>query len=135
MFTRIGGWDFGFTHDLVVGKSTGEKYLERWYLSFLGCTLRVHKFFRGDDDRALHDHPWKFITFPLRGYWERIPGATAYVAPFCFHYRPAEYKHMVVGTHFSGRAAKPFFTLVFTWRKSRTWGFWPGGKFVNWREF
>lgn len=134
VFTKIGGWNFGFTHDLVRGKTTGEKYLERWYFCFLGRTIRLHKFYRGDDDRALHDHPWPFVTFPLVSYLERVAeDKVNFVQALRFHYRPASYKHMVLRS--SRPMTKPFFTIVFAGKKQRSWGFWPKGKFVHWSEF
>lgn len=133
-------YNFWFEHD-VVGID-GAPYLERWFMYFLGFTFRVHKFYRGDDDRAPHDHPWAFWTFPLSGYWERVGDMTHFVRPWRFHYRPATYQHIVLGSHpkadkrgvkFS--SPEPFYTLVITSRKKQTWGFYPGGKFVYWKDF
>ena len=49
-------------------------YLRRYYLlrtKYLG--IFVHEFL-GDDAEGLHDHPWDFFLFVLRGgYWERTP--------------------------------------------------------------
>lgn len=47
-------------------------YLTRWYLlRFKSFAVFLHYFHRSDEDRALHDHPWNFITIPLwRGYYE-----------------------------------------------------------------
>jgi hypothetical protein len=145
---RWGGWNFGYEHSIVVGKTSGEKYLERRFFKLLGMTFRLHKFYRGDDDRALHDHPWDFITFPLKGYWERHSvdynrcTTVRYVQAWRFHFREATFRHMVLGDcryiqndkkfWCSGR---PWYTLVFTFRKKRSWGFWPDGKFVPWRMF
>lgn len=147
-------YNLWFEHDLV--KIGGVVYLERWFCYLLGFTVRLHKFHRGDDDRAVHDHPWAFITFPFKGYYERVhlnaPGEYRihFVKPWGFHYRPSSYQHMVLGTHYSeGWKAKgpqpelkamwltpkPFFTFVVTGRKDRAWGFWPDGKYVYWRTF
>lgn len=48
----------------------GRPYLLR-LIAYFGATLRLHRFVRGDDDRAPHDHPWWFITFPFTSYVER----------------------------------------------------------------
>lgn len=149
-------YNLWFEHDVVwIGS---EKYLERWFMYFLGFTIRLHKFYRGDDDRAPHDHPWAFITFPLTGYWEKVPNyygdlMPQYVAPFRFHYRPAWYQHIVIGANFCRgqrgqilvHYGKPFYTVVLTSRKQRSWGFWPQidvdstgtirCMFVYWRDF
>lgn len=148
-FLRYNLW---FCHDLV--KLGGEIYLERWYMYLLGFTLRLHKFHRGDDERAVHDHPWPFLTLPFKGYWERIGYKrhaqlgdsvnVQYVAPFRFHYRPSSYQHIVLGSdlacaspggRWSGCTPKPFFTFVITGRKDRSWGFWPNGKYVYYKDF
>lgn len=103
----------------------GEKYMTR-YIAYVGpFTLRLHKFWRGDDDRAPHDHPWPFITFPLKSYWEEVytgkdgDPELNYVRAFRFHFRPASYRHIVLG----GRV--PFWTVVVTLPLQRLWGFWP----------
>jgi len=123
-------------------------YLRRWILHFAGYTLRLHKFYRGDDDRAPHDHPWWFITIPLRGYYESVVRGSVqmveWVRPFWPHFRPATYRHIVLGGadyfdypdlgHWC--PARALYTVVITGRKERPWGFWPGSKtFVPWREW
>jgi hypothetical protein len=139
-------YNLWFEHDVVaIGP---EKYLERWFMYFLGFTIRLHKFYRGDDDRAPHDHPWAFVTFPLGlGYWEQVFSSdgsvmTRYVAPWRWHWRPAKYQHIVLGTHAKADkrgvknwTPKPFYTIVLTSRKKQTWGFYPEGKFVYWKDF
>jgi hypothetical protein len=56
----------------VIVNCERDPYLHRWYLlktPWVG--IFIHKFVRGDDERALHDHPWPFLVIPLwRGYWE-----------------------------------------------------------------
>jgi len=65
----------------VIVNCARDAYLTRWYLlrreSF---AIFLHRFHRSDEDRALHDHPWSFITFILwRGYLEH----TAKPCPRC----------------------------------------------------
>ena len=52
----------------------GDPYLTRWHLfSSKWFTVMLHKFHRSDEDRALHDHPWSFISIMLwRGYYEHF---------------------------------------------------------------
>jgi len=47
----------------------GRPYLTRWHLFRFGeqAALMLHRFHCSDEDRALHDHPWPFITLILRG--------------------------------------------------------------------
>jgi len=111
-----------------------------------GPTLRLHKFYKGDHDRHMHDHPWNFWTFPLSDYYEWAdelqfsdpewitPGFSRrhnFVKGWRFHYRPAEYRHIVQ----SLPGGKPIYTLVATGRRVRPWGFWVNGDFVNYREY
>ena len=121
---NLGKWRFGITHDLVL--DNGEAYLERWII-WCGITLRVHKFHKGDDDRAFHDHPWWFVTLPLRSYLETTPNrGQVIVRRFLPHYRPAAHQHIV---HLQG--GKPVWTLILTGAKSQEWGFWDGADFIH----
>jgi hypothetical protein len=66
--------------DQVIGDKT-DPYLLRWWLFGavtkedgtrhprrpLGRCVFLHCFVRSDDDRALHDHPWDYASFILRG--------------------------------------------------------------------
>ena len=82
----------------------GEKYMTRfWFWRF-----RLHFMHRGDVDLDLHDHPWWFITFPLRSYVEEVmepvPGKANewnrklnVVRAFRFHFRPRSYVHRILG--------------------------------------
>lgn len=131
------GARFGAERSTILFRSS--RYMTRWILWFK-CCLRIHKFWRGDDDddRAPHDHPSDFWTFPLVSYTEKFWDSTnrifrvQVVQRFRWHYRPAEYRHIVIG-----RAdGKPIWTIVFMGRWRRKWGFWPDpDTFVYWREW
>jgi len=70
---RIGKFVFEWNYPL------GRKecpYAYRWRLDFYWFSFRIHKWLRSDDDRAYHNHPWHFLTIPLRrGYWDQQPNA------------------------------------------------------------
>jgi len=124
---------FGLIFDTV--HFLGSDYLTRFVAYAVG-TLRLHKFHRGDDDRAPHDHPWWFITFPFTSYiervWERypqqVPGCMEWfsyervVKAWRFHFRPAKFRHFVIGR--ADGSTKPFWTLVITGYARNNWGFW-----------
>jgi hypothetical protein len=149
-YTDICGRRFGFESNRVhVG---GEPYVDRWILYLGGLNLRLHKFYRGDDERAPHDHPWWFITFPFTGYWESVEKLVVwperwgwgellattrvinYVKSFRFHFRPATYRHIVMRAN--KPAGKPWWTFVIAGHRTRLWGFYPpGGSFVPWNEW
>ena len=150
---RLRGPRLGWTSD-VVGREECP-YLRRHILWLGFLTLRLHKFLRSDNDQALHDHPWWFVTFPLRTYRELVPSGRCgcggriedwkdggcchsyqdvpelrTVAGWRPHFRRAEHCHAVV-------VDRPTWTLVLGGWKSRDWGFWePGVGFVPfWRWF
>jgi hypothetical protein len=135
-----GCWSVG-SYALGLERSTvrlhGEAYLTRFILYIAGRTVRLHRFHRGDDARAFHDHPWPFWTFPTRTYRELTQDACApwgerlnTVRAWRLHYRPSSYRHIVLQPY------KPFWTVVITGRRDRGWGFWPApAKFIPWREW
>lgn len=61
-------------------KRSGEStvYLRRWFLrprvpddNKLTPRIYLHKFYRGDEDPHLHNHPWAYRTLIIKGgYWE-----------------------------------------------------------------
>lgn len=53
----------------------GDPYLTRWFivggLESQGRRVYLHYFHRGDQERALHDHPWAFTSLVIwPGYYE-----------------------------------------------------------------
>ena len=122
--TTLGSTRIGVTHDLVL--DSGQPYLERWIL-WCGITLRLHKFHKGDDDRAFHDHPWWFITLPLQSYVEQTPvQGEQLVRGWRPHFRPAKHQHIV-----QIEADQPVWTLLMTGSKRKEWGFWDNDKFIH----
>jgi hypothetical protein len=66
-------------HKIIV--NDGEEYLLRFYIKHNGVLpgLYLHKFFRGDKDRNLHNHPWRWsFSLILTGGYdeERLKGNT-----------------------------------------------------------
>jgi hypothetical protein len=101
-------------------------------------SLLLHYFFRGDDDQALHDHPWDFSTRILAGgYMEHLPP---------WHWCPDEplgpawdqhiqqrnagdaIMHRANELHCVGMVQPGTFTLVETGPEVRAWGFHPQGQ-------
>lgn len=91
---------------IVKGGKRGKRYMTRIWLG----RLRVHIFYRGDEDRDPHDHPWAFWTFPLSSYVEEVTekiergildpmyqSRIQVVPAWKLNYRPAEHCHRVVG--------------------------------------
>lgn len=128
----------------------------RWSIFKLGPLPRIylHKFLRSDDDRALHDHPWRFVSIILRGgYIEQTEtpekrmllqcrtSVLDWRSPFwrrCVAYRSATFRHRVILPRVK-EVDVPCWTLFITGRIVREWGFWCKGErgkyFVPWAEF
>ena len=106
----------------ITGLVPGEYwYMRRWWFLRLGpLQVRVHHIMAEDIGRELHDHPWPFRTFILRGgYIERREGVrpvwrksgdTAAMGRGEFH-RIAQVEQ--------GGA----WTLFCTWGERKVWGF------------
>lgn len=116
-------------------------YMIRWFIIPRNRWFNVylHKFCRDDDDRALHDHPWWFVSIMLRGgYAEHHPGIGAMPnirKAFSVAFRKATDQHRIQLFRDSEGRVKSCWTLVITGRKQRTWGFWCPKGFVPWHEF
>lgn len=68
LFARLFALTLRRPPNLVVGTLT-DPYLLRWWLIPRNPVLNVylHCFYRSDDDRALHDHPWLSASLLLCG--------------------------------------------------------------------
>jgi hypothetical protein len=126
-------------------------YLTRWEL--LSCkyfAIYLHRFERSDDRSSLHDHPWNFITIPLKygyndctydgGWDENKPLRDGGFEPtfkhklmkcFRIYYRPATHIHFVE-LLWDGKTGedKKAWTLVIRFKYIRYWGFWRKGLFT-----
>ena len=139
----------GKPHFYIGGKEN--PYLLRWYLIPRNrwFNIYLHKFLRDDDDRALHDHPWWFISimlkgsyiehcdplqYPYDGYWARVRLAEHRATP-SIAFRAAEHRHRVELQQRPDGSRVPCWTLVVTGRKAREWGFWCPKGFVPWHQF
>lgn len=113
-------WAFMKWRDIGDGKTV---YLRRIYILMTPLfSIMLHRLYRPDRQRDLHDHPWNFVSFILRGYYREIIGDTV---------RQCELEHRWINTkkaedrHTISYVSKvPVWTLVFTGRRRRKWGFW-----------
>lgn len=121
---------------IVADKQHGREQSDR-----PGDNVFVHQFWRSDDDRALHDHPWPWTTIILDGeYLEHRPADPANPAGPTEIYRrragdivttpDAETPHRVELLD-----DVPVTTLFYTGSKIREWGFWCEKGWVHWRDF
>lgn len=146
-------WLTGKPHFIIGG--TENPYLLRWFVIPRNPWFNVylHKFLRSDDDRALHDHPWWFVSLILKGaYWEhrsegfvtgkklRKAGSLAIRRPSTLHRVELEGEAVEVfkgygGTPVYGWREKPTWTLIATGPKIRDWGFLCPKGWVQWETF
>lgn len=124
----------GFTwlHKKIRDPETREVYLERWQIGFLNWgSVKLHRIWRKDFGRALHDHPWNFTSLILTGgYQETLlrPGAhgnrivTKWSHPFQLVRRTLRDRHRI------NLIRNPCWTLVVCGPRRRTWGFWTDDK-------
>lgn len=99
----------------------------------------VHKFLRSDDERALHNHPWWFLSLVLRGSYleyNDTPPNPKVRKRFSVGYRPLSTRHRVAlpnGFNPDGSyGPQPCWTLVVTGPDVRGWGFWCREKLDEW---
>lgn len=147
-------WDWGhwvrqaFNREpFVIGQD--DPYLLRWFLIPRNPYLNVylHKFLRSDDDRALHDHPWWFLSLLLKGGYieHRDDGSVVRRKRGSVAVRRANMLHrveLVHGYKSVWDAANgvqpselPAWTLFFTGPKVREWGFKCPKGWLHWKEF
>jgi hypothetical protein len=131
---------FGVAEE-INGRFRCPTYLYRWTLfSWRGhCSLYLHHFVGDDWSRDLHDHPKRFISIGLWGwYLEEIPvmltpetggtKITKYRAPWIRTF-PASHVHRL------SVPSKNCWTLVAVLKPTREWGFWHLGRFIPWRDY
>lgn len=125
-----GGWEpllcWLFRHR-EIHKKEG-LYLRRFYLSprtrWLPFQVFLHHILLDDDDRALHDHPWAFVSIILSGcYREFVSACAPRWVPYAklrpagsILFNKAEHTHRA-------EIVRPVWSLVIATRAKRIWGF------------
>lgn len=98
-------------------------YNRRWYWQTPCFSIRLHHWMHSDDERNMHDHPWWFITFILRGgYTDVSPAGREELTAGQLAFRPALHRHYVK-VHKGG-----CWSLLLTGPVRRKFGFWVGEK-------
>jgi hypothetical protein len=125
--------------DITIGPPD-DLYLRRWWLIPHNRWFNVylHHFLRSDDDRALHDHPWRNLSILLIGSYREH--TTSGVVKRRKPWRPWAFWRL---TWRSATAAhrvelingRPVWTLFLTGPKVRTWGFHCPRGWIPWTEF
>jgi hypothetical protein len=115
----------------INGRERCPTYLFRWtILKFRGRGIYLHHFVGDDWSLDLHDHPKRFISIGLKGWYrEETPSSQCeYHAPWLRTFA-AEHIHRLTVP------SKNCWTLVIVLKPVRSWGFWHAGKFIGWREY
>ncbi len=109
-------------------------------------SILMHYFFCGDDDKALHNHPWWFKTRVLQGWYvEHLPPLSwksgSRLGPAWDQCKIRRDAGAVIvrelgDLHCVGEVAPGTFTLVETGPERDVWGFHPPGEeFVESKKF
>jgi hypothetical protein len=123
-------------HRIINDRLDKEPYLERYYLFLkdrgnFPFNIFVHKFLKSDPDE-LHDHPWSYFTFMLKGgYWEHTIHGKKWCGPFSYRYNAANTLHRIE----LDKDVKECWTLFIPGRKKREWGFETDTGWVNNEEY
>lgn len=128
---RLLNWLFGVAEE-INGGDRCPTYLFRWtLLNRPWGKVYLHHFVGDDWSLDHHDHPKRFISVGLWGwYLEHTPDRpprrwhAAWIRSF-----PAEYIHRLTVP------SKNCWTLVIVGRPEREWGFWHLGRFIPWRAY
>lgn len=142
MKKAISKWFFGWLHGgphFVIG-TPDNPYLLRWYIIPRNNWLSIylHKFLRDDEDRALHDHPWWFLSWMVKGGYEEVvyegflPVRRRWLS---LALRRPTHRHRVRLLRDAAGKMLPCWTFVVTGPRVREWGFWCPQGFIHWEKF
>lgn len=125
--------------DITIGPPD-DLYLRRWWLIPRNrwFNIYLHHFLRSDDDRALHDHPWRNLSILLIGSYREHTASG--VVKLRKPWRPWAFWRLTGRTATAAHRVelidgRPVWTLFLTGRTVRTWGFHCPRGWVPWREF
>lgn len=134
---------WAFWSKMLIPCQSGIQYLARLRIiqtPWFGVYL--HDIYEPDGDRDPHNHPWKFISIVLRGYYiERVysdPGGD-----FGRHQKFVVRRHGRFSAHKMGttsahrivKAAPGLKTLILTGKRQSGWGFFRDGKYISWQDY
>ncbi len=127
-----------FKYETMTGAGRCPAYLERWTLAkAFGCAVYLHHFIGDDSSIDPHDHPRRFISIGLKGwYFEDIYQkdgrywlTKCYQAPWVRTF-PAEHIHRI-----RAKLHGNVWTVVIVLPHQRAWGFIKDGKWIPFREY
>lgn len=142
------------THETAARKSSGivkrrwwiganhiGSYMRRWIFKHPWGTIRLHHILRSDEGRDFHDHPFSFLSIILWGsyvevtprVWDcmgevDVPVGEVGERKRWLNWRIAEECHRL-------ELEKPVWTLVFSGRYRRDWGFYTKDGWVHYQDY
>lgn len=133
----------------IIKREDNEDYLVRYsILNTKWFSIKIHNMLISDS-QCLHDHPWHFYSFILKGgYWEYTPKVNQHILDISKTYngedvikkwhgagsllnRPAHWIHRI-----ELPKDKKCWTFVITFKKTKDWGFFTKSLgFVSWKNY
>lgn len=113
-------WAFMEKFEIPNLDNPDETYLTRWRIvQTPWAAIYLHRMDGPDSRATLHDHPWPFISFVLRGgYWERREYGQLGVCIDRVNAKRSTDFHYIYQLH-----RKPTWTLMLVGPRVRTWGY------------
>lgn len=110
-----------------INNGNGEVHMVRYSIF---SWLKLHHFLKSDQD-CMHDHPWKFISIILRGYYyEETPRDCKKYKSGSILVRKAKHIHRILVPQ-----NKSVWSLVITFKPTQTWGFYTKKGWIHWRKY
>jgi len=120
---------------VIMDRHNNEPYLTRYYLflkerKWFPFNIFLHNFHKGDLD-DLHDHPWPFITFIIKGgYWEHTPNGRFWRGAGTLRIASCHSLHRV-----ELEPGVDVWTLFIPGPKLRDWGFLRKGEWIQHEQY
>ncbi len=123
-----------------------------WLLQQFDIAIRIHEIHKSDNARAVHDHPWYYITVILKGGYVEITSERQADGTYLENrkmytagdilFRKAEYRHRLemidydLHTWLEHGEPEVTTTLFITFKKTNDWGFFPKpNKFIPYKKY
>lgn len=93
--------------------------------------IYLHRIYEPDGNRALHDHPWNFVSIILRGHYAEIRdwSGRSHVVKWINRKKATDF-HQIVWM-----SRTPVWTLMLVGKRQREWGFqFRDGSWVPWTQ-
>lgn len=104
----------------------GELHFQRYsILSTSIFSIYIHKIWKADEDKHLHNHPWNIFTLILKGsYEEKLINNEKNMFKLTIR-EPGHFATRLKDSyHKINRVFSPVTTLAIVWGKRSDWGYW-----------